>query len=458
VQTIAIIGGGASGTLVAANLLRSATSPLRVVLIDRTPPVGRGVAYGTDCTEHLLNVPAGRMGAFPDDPEHFYRWVADRVGRVGFPAAVAPTDFLPRRLYGEYLYAVLKETRDTSPPGVTLETMVGEAVDLEENAEGGWVLLADGRGVAARRVVLALGNLPGEYPIKRSLRFYHGSRYVHIPWREDALAGIKPSDDVLIVGAGLTAVDIIVQLGERGHQGHIHALSRRGLFPQTHQPVPLYPSFLDKEPLPATVSEALHRVRSEVRKAAANGIDWRAVVDAIRPQAQAIWQNWSWEERARFMRHLRPYWEVHRHRLAPLISSRVDALRKDGRLITYAGRLQSLSETPGGAEAVFRRRGSEKLETLRITKVINCTGPRSDYSKYQHPLMINLLARSLIDHDPLALGLNALPGGEVLRYRGAPSGWLFTLGAPLKGVLWECTALAEIRTQARALAAKLLLS
>lgn len=456
-QTIAIIGGGASGTLVAANLLRTATSPLRVVMIDRSPPMGRGVAYGTDCAEHLLNVPAGRMGAFPDHPEHFYQWVAERVSRVGFPTAVTPADFLPRRLYGEYLYSVLKETRDTAPPGVTLEMLVGEAVDLEENADGGWVLLADGRGIAARKVVLALGNLPGEYPIRRSLRFYHGSRYVHIPWREDALAGIKPNDDVLIVGAGLTAVDVAVQLSERKHEGKIHAVSRRGLFPQVHKAVPAYPHFLANEPLPATVTGALHRVRAEVKKAAAAGIDWRAVVDAIRPQAQSLWRNWPWEERARFMRHLRPYWEVHRHRLAPEIAGRIEALRAEGRLFLYAGRLQSLTETPAGAQAVFRRRGSDILDTVQVAKVINCTGPRSDYSKYQHPLLINLLARSLIDHDPLALGLNALPGGEVLRYRGNPSGWLFTLGAPLKGVLWECTAMAEIRVQARALAAKLLL-
>jgi len=71
-------------------------------------------------------------------------------------------------------------------------------------------------------------------------------------------------------------------------------------------------------------------------------------------------------------------------------------------------------------------------------------------------LLINLLARGLIDHDPLALGLNALPNGEVLRYRGGPSGWLFTIGPPLKGVLLESTAVIEIRVQAQALADRLL--
>jgi len=105
---------------------------------------------------------------------------------------------------------------------------------------------------------------------------------------------------------------------------------------------------------------------------------------------------------------------------------------------------------------VYRQRGTGSRVTLRVAKVINCTGPRTDYSKYQHPLLINLLARGLIDHDPLALGIKALPSFDVLRYRGGPAGWLFTIGAPLKGMLWESTAIAEIRVQAQALADQLI--
>lgn len=156
------------------------------------------------------------------------------------------------------------------------------------------------------------------------------------------------------------------------------------------------------------------------------------------------------------MRHVRPFWEAHRHRLAPEVAAQLDALEAAGRILFYAGRLESLGETGVDAEAVFRRRGTTRRETLHVAKVVNCTGPRTDYSKFRHPLFVNLLARGLIDHDPLALGINALPTGEVLRYRGGPTGWLFTLGAPLKGVLWECTAIPEIRAQAAALAERLL--
>jgi uncharacterized NAD(P)/FAD-binding protein YdhS len=193
-----------------------------------------------------------------------------------------------------------------------------------------------------------------------------------------------------------------------------------------------------------------------VRTAAARGVDWRPVVDALRPRSQALWAALSWPERARFLRHLRPYWEVHRHRLAPQVAAAVDRLEAAGRVRFHAGRLELLRDVGGGAEAVFRRRGTGERVALRVARVINCTGPRSDYSKFQHPLLVNLLARGLIDHDPLALGIQALPTGEVLRYRADPIGWLFTLGAPLKGVLWESTAMPEIRVQALALAERLL--
>jgi uncharacterized NAD(P)/FAD-binding protein YdhS len=458
VNTIVIIGGGVSGALVATNLLRQASAPLRIVIVERTPPIGRGVAYGTDCPDHFLNVPAGRMGAFPDAPDHFYKWVAARVGRSTFPKTITPTDFLPRTLYGQYIYSVLTDARNAASKDVMFETVVGEAIDIEEKSGSALVLLKDGRSIEAARVVLALGNLPGEYPMKKASQFFHGPRYVHVPWIDDALEGVRPEDEILIVGAGLTAADIITQLAHKGHTGTIHALSRRGLKPQVQRLAPPYRDYLAGQPLPTTVRQLLHLVRDEVRAATTGGLDWQAVVDALRPHTATIWQTWPVAERGRFLRHLRPFWEAHRHRFAAQTGTQLETLHASGQLKFYAGRLQSLTNTATSAEAIFRHRGTDRLTTLNVAKVINCTGPRSDYSKYQHPLFINLLARGLIDHDPLALGLNANAEGELFRYRGKPSGWLLALGAPLKGVLWECTAVAEIRVQARTLSAKLLSS
>lgn len=455
--TIAIIGGGFSGSALAIHLLRRAAGPLRVVLIERRPPFGGGVAYGTKSPDHLLNVPADKMGLWPDEPGHFVRWLREHRDEEGVPDTFDKRAFLPRRLYGAYVAALLNEAEADAASDVELIRVEAEVVDLEERPQGGAVLRCqDGNELAADQVVLALGNLPGAYPIPRPLPLYRSARYVHVPWRADALGGIGPNDEVLLVGQGLTATDLIVELDRRGHRGTIHALSRRGVRPQVHQAVVPYPSFIDKPALPTTARELMRRVRREVRMAAAAGIDWRGVVDSLRPHSQALWQGFSETERNKFLRYVRPIWEGLRHRVAPPFAEVLARMEAEGRLSYHAGRLQTLELEGDGVGVMFRRRGSIQHVALRVAKVINCTGPRTDYSKYQHPLFIHLLARGLIDHDPLALGINARPTGEVLRYRGDEVGWLFTLGPPLKGVLWETTAVREIREQAQALAHKLL--
>lgn len=456
IQTIAIVGGGFSGTLVAANLLRLDRGAVRIVLIERQPPIGRGVAYRTEEPNHLLNVSAGKMGAWADRPGDFVRWLQQRQGAPGITTPVDPTAFLPRHLYGTYVGDVLAEAVAKAKPPSTFEHVAGEVIDIEEQATGGLLKFADGTSMLADRVVLAVGNLPGEYPIHRALPIYRHARYVHIPWKAGALDGIGANDDVLLVGQGLTATDIVIQLNARGHRGTIHSLSRNGLRPQVHKAVTPHASFLDGESPPPNLRALVMRVRREIREAAAAGVDWRAVVDAIRPQTPTLWQGLSPDDRARFMKYIRPFWEIHRHRLAPKAASVIDEMVEQRRLKFHAGRLQVLEADTSGVQALFRRRGSIQHVSLHVAKVINCTGPRTDYSKYQHPLFIHLLARGLIDHDALALGINALPTGEVLRYRAGPVGWLFTLGAPMKGVLWESTAVPEIRVQAAALAETLL--
>ncbi|MBE2213031.1 MAG: FAD/NAD(P)-binding protein [Opitutaceae bacterium] len=452
-RTIVITGGGFSGSIVAAQLLRRSRTPTRVVLFERNGEPGGGVAYGAAGDGHLLNVPAGRMGAWPDAVDDFYRWVRTLVGF----ADVGPGEFLPRRIFEAYIRHCLREAQRRAGPDVVLEQRRAEVFDIEELSSGGArVFASDVKPVDADHVVLALGNLPGEYPLRKPLPFYHGPRYVHAPWSRGALDSIERDDEILLVGQGLTAVDIILSLEGRGHRGVIHALSRRGLRPLAHQACEPYPRFLEPTTEDLTIRGLLRRVRMEVRSAAARGIDWRGVVDSLRSNTQALWLRLPHEERARFLRHLRPYWEVHRHRIAPKAHQRLEALLAAGRVLQYAGRVEALVDEETHAAVTVRRRKTGELLSLRVAKVINCTGPRSDYTKYQHPLLVNLLARGLIDHDPLTLGLATTPEGEVLRYQGGPVGWLSTLGPPMRGVLWECSAVPEIRIQAEVLAQRLL--
>ena len=454
-RNVVIVGAGLSGTMVAANLLRRSPSGTRITLIERKPPFARGVAYGTLSPVHRLNVMAGKLSVWPDQPRHFVEWAARHEQDPGVDEPVLETDFLPRYLFGRYLSAVLHDAQQSANADVSLRQVTGEVVDVIDEPER-VVILEDGEHIDADVVVLALGNLPGEYPIRDALPIYQTPRYMHVPWLMGAVESIKPDDDVLLVGAGLTAVDIVLQLDAQGHRGKIHALSRRGLRPRSHSATASYEGFLQNRPMPDTIRGTVRLVREEIERAREKGIDWRAVLDSMRPFTQALWKGFSIADRARFMRHVRPFWDTHRHRLAPVVAKRIEQIERAGGVSYYAGRLQVLEERPDGVHATFRSRSDGSLTTLVVGKVINCTGPRIDYSKFQHPLFINLLARGLIDHDPLLLGINATEQGEVYRYEGEPSTWLYTLGSPMVGVLWECTAVPEIRTQAAMLAERIL--
>ncbi len=473
---VAIIGGGASGTLLAVGLLRSARAPLRVALVERRGRAGLGLAYSTTSPCHLLNVPAAKMGAFPEDPEHFLRWV--RREQPG----TAPGAFVSRQRYGRYLEAVLREARAHAAPGVHLE-MVASAADAVEESHGAVRLrLADGGHLEARMAVLALGNALPSNPRVPDGGLYLSHRYHRSPWASDALQGVGAQDDVLLIGTGLTMVDTLLSLVERGHQGHVHALSRHGLLPHVHQEGPrpaayASPGIRDalralrqelwrehpgagstaaRHPLPVRVRPILRLVRQEVRRAAEAGADWRTVVDALRPVTVPLWQRLPVSERRRFLRHLRAYWDVHRHRMAPGIGEEVERLRRQGRLSIHAAHVRSFALEQAGVAVRVRPRGRGGEEAvLRVQHVINCTGPEGSVAR-GHPVLGGLMAAGRVRPDALGMGLATDADGALLDADGQATGRLYTLGPPRRGELWETTAVPEIRGQARDLAWHLL--
>lgn len=199
-----------------------------------------------------------------------------------------------------------------------------------------------------------------------------------------------------------------------------------------------------------------YSVSSDIRYR--QGYDWRAVIDSLRPQTQVLWRALTATEKKRFLRHLRPYWDSHRHRIAPEVAATISQVQQSRQLLFHAGCIQSYEEWDDGVDVTYRPRHQHELHTLRVDRVINCTGPECNYRRLQHPLMVNLLAAGLIRPDPLALGLEVNTNGALVGATGAASRQLFTLGPPQKGGLWETTAVPEIREQAQALAQHLLQS
>ena len=332
-----------------------------------------------------------------------------------------------------------------------------EAIALQPNGDRAVVCLNSGATLTADRVVLALGNLPPKNPTVADPVFYQSRRYIRSAWTASELSDLPADAPVLLIGSGLTAIDTILTLQQQGHQGKIQLVSRRGLLPQSHQSHPLPTAFdrLDWDATPKTVRSLLRQVRQTVDAAIAQGGDWWQVLDALRPQTQALWQQLSPTEQRRFLRHLRPYWDVHRHRLAPAIAQTIDRLRESGQLQLVAGRIQAYQEDAEGVNVVIRPRGSRDSVSLRSHLVVNCTGSESDYRKVAQPLIQNLLAEGLSRPDRLSLGLDVDATGALISATGRTSDWLYTLGSPQKGRLWETTAVPELREQASQLAQRL---
>lgn len=436
--TVAIVGGGFTGATLAAQLLRKSGGNISVVLIERGARPGRGVAYSTECEEHLLNVRAKNMSAYPDDPEHFLKWA-----RLNHDPGASPDDYLPRRVYGQYVSSLLQHEIERHPG--QFEHVQDEAVSIAHVGETAEIGLRTGWTLSADKVVIARGNFPPGDP-RLPGRTPHCLRYVSNPWKASALGDVSHDKSVLLVGSGLTSVDVAITLRGRGFRGTIHILSRRGLLPQAHKATAPWPPFWTKQS-PGTVRGLLRLIRTQVKAAEKAGSGWRAVIDSLRPFTQEIWRSLSFSERRRFLRHVRPYWDVHRHRVAPAIGAGLASQIQDGQIDIHAGRIKTYAEDNDGVEVTYRDRESGQLERLCVARVINCTGPESDCRRADDPLLTNLMRQKLARPDALFLGLDVSPDGALIDAHGDTSDLLYAIGPVRKGSLWESIAVPELRVQ-----------
>lgn len=430
---VAIVGGGFSGALLAINLLRHGDA--RVTLIERRGDrLGRGLAYGAAHGDHILNVRAANMSALPDQPAHFAQWLKAREG--GQDAS-----FATRRTYGRYLRALLDDARGNA--GDRLELVEDEAIDIILSDSGASISLRSGARVDADIVVIAPGNLP-PHDLPAFAGLSH-TAYVNDPWAADIAEGLGRGDAVLLLGSGLTAVDCALSIETAGFSGRIVTVSRRGLMPHAHAPVTAAPPSQER---PAGPASAL--VRSV--RARADAIGWRAAVDELRPFTQDIWRAASAVERARFLRHLRPYWDVHRHRIAPAVAERIAAMRAAGRLDVRAAKVVSARVQDDHIEVEIRQRGSARVEPLRFARVVNCTGPLGDLGRAQDPLLRALVRAGAIRADPLAIGIDVDRQCRAIDASGRPQGRLRVVGPMTRGAHWEIVAVPDIRRQVWTLA------
>jgi len=444
---VAIIGGGFTGSILAAQLLRRDPSTF-VTLVDPAPVVGLGVAYATTYASYLLNVPAGNMSALPDAPEHFVRWA-----QLNYDSEVAAEDFLPRRVYGQYVQSILREEERRSP--YRLRIIREEAASVVHRDGTARVILAGGQSITADKVVLALGNFPaGSHRLSGMSSV--GASFISHAWTLNALElqEISNKKSVLLIGSGLTAVDLVIALRAHQFTGTIHILSRHGLLPKGHTDGNTVCGAWETE-FPRSMRKLLRLVREQIEIEQRRGGDWRSVIDSLRPSTSQIWQALPIAERRRFLRHVRAYWDVHRHRIAPVISAHIDSEVAGGGIQLHSGRVTGYDEERDAVVASYRDRKTGETRKICSGRVINCIGPETDCRKMASPLLQNLLGQGLVRPDPLFLGFDVAEDGALIDSSRLKSNFLYAIGPLLKGRHWESIAVPEIRVQIAELAAKL---
>lgn len=454
-ESVAIVGGGFTGTLTAVNLARLSNRPWRVYLINSGHPWGRGAAYGTKRAEHLLNVVARNMSAFPDHPHHFLHWLRTRNEYSDMPEEVLRETYFPRRVYGDYLRSLSLpyiSPVDTRQP-VQIDVVEDSVIDITKRPDGAVVTLKKGEPIHVSRVVLATGNQQPA-PLTLASGEFHHPAYFDNPWIDwkDHLTNAK--QDVILLGTGLTMVDVFLTLSEANWQGTIHAVSRNGLLPMSHFRGGEYAGFPPPEPEKLGLTKLAELMEEHCNRLRESGANPAICVDKLRPHTQRIWQHFSVEEKRQFCTRYATRWNVMRHRIAEPIHTRLMEAIASGRLRVYQGQILDLSNAGTEVGVTFKTRdgGQTRLEGL----VVNCTGPQSSFSSVADPLFQSLLKNGLVREDAIDMGIEVDTDFAAIESNGQRSPFLYALGPLLKGTLWETTAVPELRGQTMRVAQVLL--
>lgn len=439
---IGIVGGGFSGVAVAALLARTHQGrPLELILCDKKGQFGAGPAYSTPYPYHLLNVRAQDMSAFEAEPTHFVDWLrADSERRAYFdPHTPIEQQFAPRCLYNDYLQTLLSSLNDAVAHPVNVVFQPAEVVDIELRESQAAMRLINQQQLIVDKVVLALGNEP---PVTLPFAVDDSVQVIQNPWDYEAVACIPADDPVMIIGTGLSMIDAVLTLYHHQHRGKIHAISRHGLLPLPHA---------DGKPMHALSPEMLNRsaraILRELRQTANQlieaGGDWRAIINTLRTHLPSLWQQASVNDKKRFLRHLLPYWNIHRHRVHTEILDILTALSQQEQLVVRGARVQAVEK---GEATILPRHAREKIK-INTKWLINCMGPAAQFNPKIQPLISRLLDKGIATMDAMRMGFAVSPHAALINANGQASTQFFAVGAPTKGTTWEIGAVPEIRKQ-----------
>ncbi|HWB64347.1 MAG TPA: FAD/NAD(P)-binding protein [Chitinophagales bacterium] len=448
-KTAVIVGGGAAGIITAIHLLRQGNDDINLVIVDKSKGnLCRGIAFAGNLPFAPLNVAAGKMGLSSIKPDDFYCWLQSKPGYLENGNYNAGS-YVPRKWFGDYLEDALQ--REQARCGNRCRVLNDEVddIDLGPGVNQYSLKLKSGTQLAAQYIVIATGNELPMHIFDNTTIEKLGGRYIGNPWHCNISSLAEQQGDVLIIGTGLSMVDIAGSLNYCGHRAKITAFSRRGLLPQIHtQPNEITLSW----PSQASLHEVFNLLRGNIAQAQLNSYAWQDVIDSLRAHTPGLWQGFSVQEKQTFLRYLRVYWDIHRHRMPAESAKMLQELEAAGKFVVVSGRAKGVEVMDDRIVFNYTGRGG-KPASVTAGVIINCVGPNSDYSKSGNLLMVNLMAKGMAVQDELKLGIKTGRHGELLQGNNEPLTNVYAIGGLRKPAEWETVAIPEIRAQAEAISA-----
>jgi uncharacterized NAD(P)/FAD-binding protein YdhS len=439
-NAIGIIGGGISGTLSVLQIIKQSKKPLTIFWFDTQNKFCKGYAYNTFDEGHLLNVRASNMSIFPDEPNHFVNWLSVHHSKY------LPKDFVSRKIFGDYVLHTFQSLKDSNNL-ITIHQIAEEVKSMKKTDD--CFEIKTHQNYQVQKIVLAFGNFLPAHPRSISKEYISSKNYFQNAFNVQLTNQIQQHNNITIIGSGLTMIDMIVSLSTFNYKGKINVISPHAYIPQAHQENPLPPvdSFIDSKKN-YSLSEILSLVNKQIKKAKKDNLNLHSIIDSMRPFLQNLWLNFSLDEKNQFLRHLRHKWGVARHRAPSQSMTVFNTLKSSNQLQLIKGRIFDIKLQSSGFDILYSNNQTEQ-QTLHTQLIINCTGPEADYSQLKSPFIQDVIKKQIISPDPIKYGINAQKDGYITKN-------IYTIGPPLKGILWESVAVPEIRVQAQELASKII--
>lgn len=453
-RKIGIIGAGFTGTMTAVHLIEKASEPWEIILINERETFNKGIAYSPYSGKHLLNVIAAKMSAYPNNSNHFLEWVMQRDEFKQKDKTLISNAFLPRQLYGEYLCSIWEEAKKNAKVKKVKVTIIDSfVIDLDVSDTAVDLLLHNDLKVKMDFCVIATGNHLPRNPRIKNMNFYHSPNYFRNPWKIESVKDIKKNLPVLIIGNGLTMVDSVLGLLEKGFKGEIYSISPNGfnILPHRHNGFK-YSKLTEELRDEMTLYDLVNLINKHIKTVREYGVSAEPVIDSIRLQTQKIWKSFTDLEKEIFMSRLRHLWGVARHRIPLHSHDRLQHLRIEGQLHIASGKIIDMIESKDFISVQYLDKNENKTREIHVSRIINCTGPETDLMGTDKSFLKNCLLKGILTQDKLKLGIRAdTETFQILSSTEKPHRNLFTIGSSLKGELWESTAVNELRGQAEKL-------